>query len=107
MKCFGTFRRKTMRAEPRSSTLTRRANLAAAPSIEGMMNSTANLAALINEFAAYLNKKQMHGRCEETIMARNENHTALFGKFAGFVAETDCVPCEEVSEFKLPKLKRN
>ncbi|PRQ20767.1 hypothetical protein RchiOBHm_Chr7g0231721 [Rosa chinensis] len=68
-----------------------------------MMNFTSNPAALINEFAAYLNKRQMHGEKEESAITGSESHTPLLEKFAGFLAETDCVPHEEASVLELTR----
>ncbi|PRQ16867.1 putative RNA-directed DNA polymerase [Rosa chinensis] len=78
-----------------------KANLVAtssSSSSEGRLNFTSNLTTLINEFAAYLNKKQMHSGDEETAMPGIEGHTTLLGKLAGFLAETDYVPHEEASD---------
>ncbi|XP_062002391.1 uncharacterized protein LOC133720200 [Rosa rugosa] len=76
-----------------------KANLAATSSTpsEGRLNFTANPTTLINEFVAYLSKKQMHSSSEEKDISGIEGHTALLGKFAGFLVETDCVPHEEAS----------
>ncbi|PRQ36655.1 putative transcription factor interactor and regulator CCHC(Zn) family [Rosa chinensis] len=74
-----------------------KANLATTSSSsfsEGRLNFTSNPTTLINEFAAYLSKKQMHSEGEETAMPGIEGHTALLGKFAGFLAEIDYVPLE-------------
>ncbi|PRQ42043.1 putative transcription factor interactor and regulator CCHC(Zn) family [Rosa chinensis] len=79
------------------STPSHRAKLADASYTRSMMNFTSNPTALINEFATYLNMRQMHGGKEEPAITGSENHTALLGKFAGFLAETDCVSHEEAS----------
>ena len=65
---------------------------AAATSIDGLMNFTANPANLINEFSAYLHTKK--GSTSEVLTG--ENQTALLGQFAGFLAESNRVPQGDV-----------
>ena len=62
-----------------------------------MLDFTSNPSTLINEFAAFLNKKQMHSGREEACESGIRDHTALLGKFGGFFAEADCVPQEDAS----------
>ncbi|KAF5191911.1 Copia-like polyprotein/retrotransposon [Thalictrum thalictroides] len=79
------------------NTSSHKASLADAYSTGSLKNFTSNPALLMNEFAAYLNNRQIHGKTEEPTITENESHTAFLGKFAGFLAETDCVPHEEAS----------
>ncbi|KAM2064541.1 hypothetical protein ACFX16_027922 [Malus domestica] len=51
---------------------------------------TANPATLLNEFAAYLQQKK--GRDEGYVDHEDGSTIALIGKFAGFLADADCVP---------------
>ena len=62
-------------------------------------NFTANPAALINEFAAFLHKKQMVGECEENISHGSSNQTALLGQFAGFLAESEGIAHQDIPGF--------
>ena len=74
-----------------------RANLATSSS-EGMLDFTSNSSTLINEFTAFLTKKKhMHSGREEVCESGIGDHTALLGKFAGFLAEADNVPQEDAS----------
>ncbi|KAB2614533.1 hypothetical protein D8674_039240 [Pyrus ussuriensis x Pyrus communis] len=54
---------------------------------------TANPATLINEFAAYLHQKK--GREDRFVDHEDGNTTALLGKFAGFLADADCLPQQD------------
>ena len=72
------------------------ANHAAVPTTEGMSNFTANPAELINQIAAFLQKRKVHNEREEAYVPEEKNHTALLGKFAGFLAEIDRVPHGDV-----------
>ncbi|XP_004289167.1 PREDICTED: uncharacterized protein LOC101298839 [Fragaria vesca subsp. vesca] len=56
-----------------------------------------NLTSTWNEFAAYLNKKQIQTRCKESNMSGSESHSAILKQFSGFLAETGFVPHEEAS----------
>ncbi|KAM5569030.1 hypothetical protein ABKV19_016516 [Rosa sericea] len=72
-----------------------KANLARSPSAETSrsIDFSSNPAALLNEFAAYLQTKKGNSECE---MLTDGNSTALLGKFAGFLADSDCVKSEEI-----------
>ncbi|KAB2615107.1 hypothetical protein D8674_021695 [Pyrus ussuriensis x Pyrus communis] len=74
-----------------------KANHATTSSTDGMVNFTANPAALINDFAAYLHNKQMHNNGEKTFAAEKKNHTALLGKFDGFLAKHDHISQKDIS----------
>ncbi|XP_062006532.1 uncharacterized protein LOC133723659 [Rosa rugosa] len=71
------------------STNPHKANLSSSSTSDGMLDFTSNPTSLINEFAVYLQQKQK--KTEDTSATGAENHTALLGKFAGFLAETDNV----------------
>ncbi|KAM5554357.1 hypothetical protein ABKV19_022632 [Rosa sericea] len=62
-----------------------------ASATEGLLNFTANPAALINEFAAYIKLKQ--GNEQEAV---TEDSTALLGKFTSFLAEADGITQHDV-----------
>ncbi|KAM0985860.1 hypothetical protein ACFX13_013305 [Malus domestica] len=53
---------------------------------DGMANFSTNHVSLINEFAAFLQKKQ--GRTEPDEMTP-ENPTTMLGKFAGFLVDSE------------------
>ncbi|KAI5318217.1 hypothetical protein L3X38_037925 [Prunus dulcis] len=71
---------------------TNKNHAAAATSIDGLMNFTANPADLINEFSPYLHTKK--GSTSEVLTGGNQ--TALLGQFAGFLAESNRVPQGDV-----------
>ena len=68
-----------------------KANIAS--SSESIVDFTTNPAALINEFAVYLQQKQ--GKQEQLV--GTESHTALLGKFAGFLADAGTVNDGDIS----------
>ncbi|KAM2786570.1 hypothetical protein PS2_007446 [Malus domestica] len=84
---------KTMASKP-SSTVPFKAQHAAHNAISslnhGLVDFTANPVTLINEFAAYLQAKN-HGEAAQASTGEGNNHTALLGKFAGFLADHDHV----------------
>ena len=51
---------------------------------------------LINEFVAYLQSKG-HGEAAPTLKVESDNHIALLGQFAGFLANHDHVPLNKAS----------
>lgn len=57
--------------------------------ISGMLDFMSNPTALINDFASYLQHKNWKGQSEKTIGIGAEHHTALLGKFVGFLAEVE------------------
>ena len=57
-----------------------------------------SLTSMWNEFAAYLNKKQIHTGGNEASMSGSENHAVILKDFAGFLVEIGCVPHEEASD---------
>ncbi|KAM1091219.1 hypothetical protein ACFX2J_018529 [Malus domestica] len=64
-----------------------------------MVNFTTNPTTLINDFAAYLHNKQLHNNgdeAHEATVAKEKNHTALLGQFAGFLAEHDHVSQKDI-----------
>ncbi|KAB2603998.1 hypothetical protein D8674_038776 [Pyrus ussuriensis x Pyrus communis] len=67
---------------------TNKYHAAAATSIGGSMNFTANPADLLNEFSTYLQTRK--GSTGET--STGESQTALLRQFAGFLAESGHVP---------------
>ncbi|KAM2670201.1 hypothetical protein EV1_006165 [Malus domestica] len=77
---------KTSRAYPRANTATS----SFINSFDTYQQFTANPATLLNEFAAYLQQKK--GRDEGSVDHEDGSTTALMGKFAGFLADADCVP---------------
>ncbi|KAM2573952.1 hypothetical protein TB2_005960 [Malus domestica] len=77
---------KTSRAYPRANTATS----SSINSFDTYQQFTANPATLLNEFAAYLQQKK--GRDEGSVDHEDGSTTALMGKFAGFLADADCVP---------------
>nr|XP_011457403.1 PREDICTED: uncharacterized protein LOC105349435 [Fragaria vesca subsp. vesca] len=76
-------------SNPHKANLVATAN---ASSFDGLLDFTANPAALINEFTVYLQQKQVKNEAE----TRAHNHTALLGKFAGFLAEAENVHDSEI-----------
>ncbi|KAM1916365.1 hypothetical protein ACFX13_036100 [Malus domestica] len=68
----------------------------ACSSIDGMANFSTNPMSLINEFAVFLQKKQ--GSTEPDEMTP-ENPTAMLGKFAGFLADS-----ENTSKCNIPSI---
>ncbi|KAM2944179.1 hypothetical protein COP2_027257 [Malus domestica] len=77
---------KTSRAHPRANTATS----SSINSFDTYQQFTANPATLLNEFAVYLQQKK--GRKEGSVDHEDGITTALMGKFAGFLADADCVP---------------
>ncbi|CAN6677447.1 unnamed protein product [Malus baccata var. baccata] len=77
-------------------------NHAFTSSTEGMVNFTANPAALINDFAAYLHNKQMHNNGDEAPATEANNHTTLLGKFASFLVEHDQFHIKIFQVFQVP-----
>ncbi|KAM1501485.1 hypothetical protein ACFXTO_026964 [Malus domestica] len=77
---------KTSRAYPRANTPTS----SYINSFDTYQQFTANPTTLLNEFAAYLQQKK--GRDEGSVDYEDGSTTALMGKFAGFLADADCVP---------------
>nr|XP_011467293.1 PREDICTED: uncharacterized protein LOC105352303 [Fragaria vesca subsp. vesca] len=67
---------------------TPKANYTNSSTAEDMMDFTANPLTLINEFASFLQQKQ--GSSE------NGNTTAMLGKFAGFLADSNMTQPEEI-----------
>ncbi|KAM2412679.1 hypothetical protein COP2_031640 [Malus domestica] len=57
-----------------------------------MSKFTTNLVTLINEFTAFLHKKQGVRECEEG----SSNQTALLGHFAGFLAENKSIASKDI-----------
>ncbi|CAL9008198.1 unnamed protein product [Prunus brigantina] len=68
----------------------------ATSSTDGPSNFTSNHVSLINEFAAYLQKKNGGDESKGVTNSRNENSIALLGKFAGFLAESDKFSHEDI-----------
>ena len=60
----------------------------------GVPDFTTNPIAIINEFANYLHQRQMSN--EGSGSSSYDNHTALLGKFAGFLADSDHVKSAEI-----------
>ncbi|XP_050106104.1 uncharacterized protein LOC126585671 [Malus sylvestris] len=68
-----------------------RANNATASTSYGsdaLKSFTANPAALINEFAVYLQSKKERIKSDQTVSFEDGNSIALLGKFAGFLTDT-------------------
>ena len=57
---------------------------------------TANPAVLINEFAAYLQSKKKEVKSDQTVIFEDGNSTALLGKFAGFLTDTQHMPRDDM-----------
>ncbi|KAB2625777.1 hypothetical protein D8674_017437 [Pyrus ussuriensis x Pyrus communis] len=55
---------------------------------DALKSFTANPAALINEFAVYLQSKKERIKSDQTVGFEDGNSIALLGKFAGFLTET-------------------
>ncbi|KAB2631005.1 hypothetical protein D8674_008524 [Pyrus ussuriensis x Pyrus communis] len=55
---------------------------------DALKSFTANPAALINEFAVYLQSKKERIKSDQTVGFEDGSSTALLGKFAGFLTET-------------------
>ncbi|XP_068317167.1 uncharacterized protein [Pyrus communis] len=68
-----------------------KANHVATTSFDGALKFTTNPAALINEFAMFLHKKQGLGDSEGPLNQCDNNQTALLGQFAGFLAGNEGV----------------
>ncbi|XP_050149691.1 uncharacterized protein LOC126624651 [Malus sylvestris] len=77
---------KTSRAHPRANTATS----SSINSFDTYQQFTANPTTLLNEFAVYLQQKK--GRNEGSVDHEDGSTTTLMGKFAGFLADADCVP---------------
>ncbi|XP_068312597.1 uncharacterized protein [Pyrus communis] len=78
---------------------THRANNASASTSHGsntLKSFTAIPAALINEFAAYLQSKKEGNKSDQTVIFEDGNSTALLGKFAGFLADTQHMPRDDM-----------
>ncbi|KAB5516031.1 hypothetical protein DKX38_026679 [Salix brachista] len=77
---------------------------------DNLNNFTANPAALINEFATYLQGKN-GGAGAHTTSTEEGNSSALLGKFAGFLADIECIPQQEMPGvldlFPLPRMELN
>ncbi|CAL8988728.1 unnamed protein product, partial [Prunus brigantina] len=89
------FAADTKGAQKRSQNSGYKANHATS-STDGPSNFTSNLVSLINEFAAYLQKKNGGDESKGVTNSRNENSVALLGKFAGFLAESDKFSHEDI-----------
>ncbi|KAM2667018.1 hypothetical protein EV2_018766 [Malus domestica] len=76
-----------------------KANHVATTSSEGALKFTSNPATLINEFDAFLHKKQGHGDSEGPTNQCENNQTTLLGQFAGFLAENEGVIQQDISGF--------
>ncbi|CAB4303479.1 unnamed protein product [Prunus armeniaca] len=70
----------------------------ATSSTDGPSNFTSNPVSLINEFAAYLQKKNGGDESKGVTNSRNENSIALLGKFAGFLAKSDKFSHEDIPD---------
>ncbi|XP_068331522.1 uncharacterized protein [Pyrus communis] len=68
-----------------------KANHVATTSSDGALKFTTNPAALINEFAMFLHKKQGLGDSEGPLNQCDNNQTTLLGQFAGFLAGNEGV----------------
>ncbi|CAB4304375.1 unnamed protein product [Prunus armeniaca] len=91
------FAADTKGAQKRSPNSGYKANHATS-STDGPSNFTSNLVSLINEFAAYLQKKNGGDESKGVTNSRNENSIALLGKFAGFLAESDKFSHEDIPD---------
>ncbi|KAM1094538.1 hypothetical protein ACFX1X_009645 [Malus domestica] len=63
---------------------------------EGAQKFTSNPATLINEFAAFLHKKQGHGENEGSTSQGDNKQAALLRQFAGFLAENEGVTQQDI-----------
>ncbi|KAM1606975.1 hypothetical protein ACFX1Z_027611 [Malus domestica] len=63
---------------------------------EGAQKFTSNPAILINEFAAFLHKKQGHGDNEGSTSQGDNKQAALLWQFAGFLAENERVTQQDI-----------
>ncbi|KAM2668187.1 hypothetical protein EV2_019802 [Malus domestica] len=87
-KGFQKLNRATHRANHASASTSNRSDT--------LKSFTANPAALINEFAAYLRSKKGGTESDQTVSFEDGNSTALLGKFAGFLANTEHIPQEDM-----------
>ncbi|XP_068328284.1 uncharacterized protein [Pyrus communis] len=67
---------------------------AANTSTDELVNFTSNLVNLINEFAAYIQRKKGSTKSEDQATG---NPIPLLGKFAEFLADSECVPQRDIS----------
>ncbi|KAB2617910.1 hypothetical protein D8674_013779 [Pyrus ussuriensis x Pyrus communis] len=81
---------KTSRAYPRANTT----SSSSFNSSDQYKQFTANPATLINEFTAFLHQKK--GRLDRAVDHEDGSTTALLGKFAGFLADADCLPQQDM-----------
>lgn len=89
---------KENKGSQRLNRTTHRANHASVSIFNGsdtLKNFTANPTALINEFASYLQSKNGGAGSNHTTSIEDGNSSALLGKFAGFLADTEHIPQQD------------
>ncbi|CAB4272952.1 unnamed protein product [Prunus armeniaca] len=96
------FAKDTKGAQKRSQNSGYKANHATS-STDGPSNFTSNPVSLINEFAAYLQKKNGGDESKGVTNSRSENSIALLGKFAGFLAKSDKFWHEDIPDLVTKK----
>ncbi|CAB4285981.1 unnamed protein product [Prunus armeniaca] len=90
---------KENKGSQRLNRTTHRANHASVSIFNGsdtLKNFTANPTALINEFASYLQSKNGGAGSNHTTSIEDGNSSALLGKFAGFLADTEHIPQQDM-----------
>ncbi|CAB4299573.1 unnamed protein product [Prunus armeniaca] len=92
---------KENKGSQRLNCTTHRANHASISIFNGsdtLKNFTANPTALINEFASYLQSKNGGAGSNHTTSIEDGNSSALLGKFAGFLADTEHIPQQDMQD---------